>query len=97
MPINLQDFEEFQDKDSERELTIINNCLDYANGTPGGLPGHQLMLIVAKLHKMLWSPSKKYLIEAIRETISDYEKHESDLGYLYDYLNWLEGKDGTDS
>lgn len=38
---------------SERELKLIQNCRDYADGDPGGLPGHQLMLLVAKLEELV--------------------------------------------
>lgn len=33
----------------ERQLRLIENCLNYALNDPAGLPGHQLMLIIAKL------------------------------------------------
>lgn len=33
---------------TERELQLINNCLTYALASPAGLPGHNLMLIIAK-------------------------------------------------
>ena len=36
-----------------RQLRLIQNCRDYAEGDPAGLPGHQLMLIVAKLVEIL--------------------------------------------
>lgn len=32
-----------------RDLGLIYNCLLYANNTPSGLPGHNLMVIIAKL------------------------------------------------
>jgi len=32
-----------------RDENLIQNCLDYAAGTPAGLPGHALMLLLAKL------------------------------------------------
>lgn len=34
---------------TEREWSLIRNCIEYANGEPAGLPGHNLMLIIAKL------------------------------------------------
>jgi len=36
-----------------REFRLIQNCQEYAQGDPAGLPGHQLMLIVAKLIDLL--------------------------------------------
>lgn len=37
----------------ERERRLILNCRNYADGDPAGLPGHNLMLIVAKLADLL--------------------------------------------
>jgi hypothetical protein len=38
-----------------RERGLILNCINYANQTPSGLPGHNLMLIIAKMAEMLSS------------------------------------------
>ena len=38
---------------TERELRLIANCREYTNGDPAGLPGHNLMIIVAKLADVL--------------------------------------------
>jgi hypothetical protein len=32
-----------------RDLELIQNCQTYANNGPAGLPGHALILLVAKL------------------------------------------------
>lgn len=32
-----------------REMTLMHNCQVYAAGDMGGLPGHNLMVVVAKL------------------------------------------------
>ena len=32
-----------------RELRLVANCVEYRDGDPAGLPGHNLMLLVAKL------------------------------------------------
>lgn len=37
----------------DRERRLIQNCKDYANGFPAGLPGHQIILLVAKLAEKL--------------------------------------------
>lgn len=37
----------------ERERRLVNNCVVYSRNDPAGLPGHALMLIVAKLTKIL--------------------------------------------
>ena len=34
---------------TKRELRLICNCCEYAEGDPAGLPGHNLMMLVAKL------------------------------------------------
>jgi hypothetical protein len=34
---------------TERENRLIKNCIAYAKNDPAGLPGHNLMIIVAKL------------------------------------------------
>jgi len=33
----------------ERQTNLIHNCQAYATNRPGGLPGHQLMLIIANM------------------------------------------------
>lgn len=38
---------------TERELRLVNNCHAYATANPGGLPGHNLMLIIYKLDQIL--------------------------------------------
>lgn len=40
-------------KFTQRELRLIDNCIQYARGAPAGLPGHNLMLIVANLAEHL--------------------------------------------
>jgi hypothetical protein len=37
----------------ERQWRLIGNCRLYAECDPAGLPGHQLMLIVAKMADLL--------------------------------------------
>jgi len=47
-----EDMKTFYDEDAvftRRELDLINNCLNYVENDPTGLPGHNLMIIVAKL------------------------------------------------
>jgi hypothetical protein len=34
---------------TERDLRIMENCKDYYDGDPAGLPGHNLMMIIGKL------------------------------------------------
>lgn len=38
---------------SERERGLVGNCETYATGEPAGLPGHSVMLLVARLAAML--------------------------------------------
>lgn len=40
---------------TDRELSLIDNSIQYANGDPAGLPGHNLMMIIAKYQKLLVS------------------------------------------
>lgn len=37
----------------ERQNGLIRNCIDYAAGNPAGLPGHGLMLIIARMAELL--------------------------------------------
>lgn len=39
----------WRDRFTERELRLIANCRQYAENDPSGLPGHQLMPIIARL------------------------------------------------
>lgn len=32
-----------------RELRLVRNCVEYAYNDPAGLPGHNLMVLVAKM------------------------------------------------
>lgn len=41
------------DRFNDRQLGLIRNCQQYANGEPAGLPGHRLMLIIAKMAELL--------------------------------------------
>lgn len=39
---------------TERERGLIKNCVDYASSAnPAGLPGHNLMVIIAKYHNIV--------------------------------------------
>jgi hypothetical protein len=37
----------------ERDLRMIENCKTYAKSDPAGLPGHNLIIIVAKLAELM--------------------------------------------
>ena len=37
----------------ERERRLICNCIAYEQSDPAGLPGHNLMIIVAKMAELL--------------------------------------------
>ena len=37
----------------ERQRQLVDNCITYASHEPAGLPGHNLMLIVAKMAELL--------------------------------------------
>ena len=37
----------------ERERRLIRNCIDYECNDPAGLPGHNIMIIVAKMAELL--------------------------------------------
>jgi hypothetical protein len=37
----------------ERELRLIDNCRVYGENDPAGLPGHNLMIIIAKMAELL--------------------------------------------
>ena len=38
---------------TDRERQLIENCATYAENDPAGLPGHNLMLIVYRMSKLL--------------------------------------------
>lgn len=49
-----QDYEAYLGEHfDERELRLIANCCTYAANDPAGLPGHNLMIIVAKLANLM--------------------------------------------
>lgn len=37
---------------NDRELRLIKNCVNHVNDDPAGLPGHNLMVIIAKFAKL---------------------------------------------
>lgn len=37
----------------DRELGLIDNCLNYAGNEPAGLPAHNLMIVVAKMAALI--------------------------------------------
>lgn len=47
---------------TDREKEIIEECVRYAKGSTPGLPGHNLMLIIDKMHKRI-----KFLEEELWE------------------------------
>lgn len=57
------------DNFSRRELLLILNCINYADREPGGLPGHNLMIIIAKLCFFLGFD------EDVASYIADYPKN----------------------
>ncbi|GAF67758.1 unnamed protein product [marine sediment metagenome] len=46
---HMRESENWRNAFDERQNGIIDNCLTYASNKPSGLPGHQLMLIVAEM------------------------------------------------
>jgi len=57
-----REFERTWDSDySRRERGIIQNCEMYAANNPSGIPGHQLMLLVAKMAADLDQIEEAYL------------------------------------
>ena len=46
-------FEQWTDSFDERQLGLIRSCRQYAADGAPGLPGHQLMLITAKMAALL--------------------------------------------
>ncbi len=38
---------------NERERRLLDNCNEYEMGDPAGLPGHSLIIMVARLHTAL--------------------------------------------
>ena len=43
----------WKDGFDERQLRLIQNCRDYEKNDPAGLPGHQLMLVVAQMARLM--------------------------------------------
>ena len=37
----------------ERQLRLVANCRNYAKNDPAGVPGHNLMILIAKMAKLL--------------------------------------------
>lgn len=44
-------YEYLADTFTEREARLLRNCIDYAEADPAGVPGHNLMILCAKLAK----------------------------------------------
>jgi len=46
-------YADWKERFDDRQKRLIQNCIEYANGDPAGLPGHQLMLIIAVMAEIL--------------------------------------------
>ena len=60
---------------TDREIGLIENMVLYASNSPHGLPGHNIMLIAAKLVHVLNNMKEKSLTlqkEATRKVMADY-------------------------
>lgn len=49
----VQDRNNYRDRFSARENSLIDYCITYESGNAAGLPGHGLMLIIGKLVKII--------------------------------------------
>lgn len=52
----------------ERERRLVQNCCTYASSDPAGLPGHNLMIIVAKMAAIL---DDQWLVDASKRFPTD--------------------------
>ena len=43
----------WKDTFTDREKLLIENCITYTENDPAGLPGHNLMLIIYRMSKLL--------------------------------------------
>jgi len=48
---------------TEREFRLINNCIEYHENDPAGLPGHNLMIIISKMAGILRSEGIRLELE----------------------------------
>jgi len=55
---------------TERDLTLVENCQVYAAGNPGRLPGHALMLVVAKIARLVNHMATLLTPEEIQECMA---------------------------
>jgi hypothetical protein len=62
----------------EREEKLIKNCVTYAENNPAGLPGHNLMLIIAKQDAII-----KQLVDSYNEL---YERHKNNFDMLIKHI-----------
>lgn len=53
-----------------REKRLIANCIAYVNNDPAGIPGHNILLIVAKLAKLLANATP----EMIKHMVEGYDE-----------------------
>ena len=56
--------DDLNDTYTPRQLRLVRNCIEYANGDPAGLPGHQLMLLVAEVAS--WQMDTEAIAMALR-------------------------------
>lgn len=42
-----------------RQMRLIDNCQRYAKDNPGGLPGHNLMIIIDRFVELLYAANKE--------------------------------------
>ena len=62
----------WRDRFTERELRLIANARNYAEHDPAGLPGHDLLLIIARLADTLDTLPLHEVSPDIEELLLDY-------------------------
>ena len=60
----------WRDRFTERELRLIANARTYAENDPAGLPGHNLLLIIARLSEALDTLANR-LVSSVHKRLPD--------------------------
>lgn len=78
------------------QLVLVSNCHEYWRNDPGGLPGHQIVIVVAKLWQELIQIDEDLDIEFAETTIEPIsgDLDERDLKLVNNSLLYASGKSG---
>lgn len=72
---------------SDRELCLLDNCKQYSENDPAGLPGHNLMILVAKLQQVIKELKSQKVYVVVNGQVHSAWSGREEARKREDYLN----------